>query len=67
VRDPWIETASVKRVLPGTVSIQVPNACPPYLVHYEGALYYCDETGRLIDKVEAGAFVSCPRSRSRPE
>ncbi|MFZ5813548.1 MAG: cell division protein FtsQ/DivIB [Thermodesulfobacteriota bacterium] len=60
-RDPWIETASVKRVLPGTVSIQITERVPAYLVHYEGSLYYCDETGRLIDKVEAGAFVSLPQ------
>ncbi len=60
-RDPWIETASVKRVLPGTVSIQVVERVPAYLVHYEGALYYCDESGRIIDKVAAGDFVSLPQ------
>ncbi len=60
-RDPWIESASVKRVLPGTVSIQIVERIPAYLVHYEGGLYYCDESGRIIDKVAAGDFVSLPQ------
>ncbi|MDQ7832557.1 MAG: FtsQ-type POTRA domain-containing protein [Desulfovibrionaceae bacterium] len=60
-RDPWIETATVKRVLPGSLSIQVVERVPAYLVHYEGGLYYCDESGRLIDKVAPDAFVSLPQ------
>jgi len=60
-RDPWVESATVKRILPGSLSIQVVERVPAYLVHYEGGLYYCDESGRLIDKVEAGSFVSLPQ------
>lgn len=60
-RDPWIESATVKRILPGSLSIQVVERVPSYLVNYEGGLYYCDESGRLIDKVEAGTFVSLPQ------
>jgi cell division protein FtsQ len=60
-RDPWIESATVKRVLPGSLSIQIVERVPAYLVNYEGGLYYCDESGRLIDRVEAGTFVSLPQ------
>ncbi|NDY56045.1 FtsQ-type POTRA domain-containing protein [Desulfovibrio sulfodismutans] len=60
-RDPWIESATVKRVLPGSLSIQIVERVPAYLVHHQGGLYYCDESGRLIDRVEAGTFVSLPQ------
>lgn len=60
-RDPWIESATVKRILPGSVSIQVVERVPAYLVHHEGGIYYCDESGRLIERVEAGTFVSLPQ------
>lgn len=60
-REPWIDSVSVKRVLPGTVEVAVHEKTPSYLVQYQGTLYYADEAGRIIDKVEPGQFVSLPQ------
>jgi len=61
VREPWVESVSVRRVLPGTIHIEVKEKAPSYLVQYQGTLYYADEVGRIIDKVESGQFVSLPQ------
>ncbi len=60
-RDPWVDTVSVKRILPGGVDIRFRERVPVFLVQYEGAPYYADGNGRLIDKVEPGKFVSLPQ------
>lgn len=60
-REPWIDSVSVKRILPGTVEVHVREKTPSYLVQYQGTLYYADEVGRIIDKVEPGQFVSLPQ------
>lgn len=60
-REPWVESVSVRRVLPGSVHIEVKEKSPSYLVQYQGTLYYADEVGRIIDKVESGQFVSLPQ------
>ncbi|EKO37828.1 MAG: cell division septal protein [Solidesulfovibrio magneticus str. Maddingley MBC34] len=60
-REPWVDSVSVKRVLPGTIHIEVREKAPSYLVQYQGTLYYADEVGRIIDKVEPGQFVSLPQ------
>jgi cell division protein FtsQ len=59
--EPWIDSVSVKRVLPGTILVDVKEKAPSYLVQYQGTLYYADEGGRIIDKVEPGQFVSLPQ------
>jgi len=61
VREPWVESVSVRRMLPGTIHIEVQEKAPSYLVQYQGTLYYADEAGRIIDKVEPGQFVSLPQ------
>ena len=60
-REPWVDAVTVKRVLPGTVVVDVKEKAPSYLVQYQGTLYYADEVGRIIDKVEPGQFVSLPQ------
>ena len=60
-REPWVESVSVRRVLPGAIHIEVKEKSPSYLVQYQGTLYYADEVGRIIDKVESGQFVSLPQ------
>ncbi|KHK03432.1 cell division protein FtsQ/DivIB [Desulfovibrio sp. TomC] len=60
-REPWVESVSVRRVLPGSIRIEVKEKSPSYLVQYQGTLYYADEVGRIIDKVESGQFVSLPQ------
>jgi cell division protein FtsQ len=60
-REPWVDSVTVKRILPGTVTVDVKEKTPSYLVQYQGTLYYADEAGRIIDKVEPGQFVSLPQ------
>lgn len=60
-RDPWVESVAVTRVLPGTLKIQVVEKVPSFLVQYRETLYYADGSGRIIDKVEPGSFVSLPQ------
>lgn len=60
-REPWVETVSVRRVLPGSIVVEVKEKSPSYLVQYQGTLYYADEVGRIIDKIEPGQFVSLPQ------
>ena len=57
-REPWVDSVVVKRILPGSVAVEVKEKAPSYLVQYQGTLYYADEAGRIIDKVEPGQFVS---------
>lgn len=60
-REPWVDSVAVKRILPGTIVVEVREKSPSYLVQYQGTLYYADEAGRIIDKVEPGQFVSLPQ------
>jgi cell division protein FtsQ len=60
-REPWVDTVAVKRLLPGTIVVELKEKAPSYLVQYQGTLYYADEAGRIIDKVEPGQFVSLPQ------
>lgn len=60
-REPWVDAVAVKRVLPGAIVVEVKEKSPSYLVQYQGTLYYADEVGRIIDKVEPGQFVSLPQ------
>ncbi len=60
-REPWVESVAVKRVLPGSIIVNVKEKSPSYLVQYQGTLYYADEAGRIIDTVEPGQFVSLPQ------
>jgi len=61
VREPWVDSVTVKRVLPGSIMVEVKEKAPSYLVQYQGTLYYADEVGRIIDKVDPGQFVSLPQ------
>jgi cell division protein FtsQ len=60
-REPWVDSVVVKRVLPGSIVVEVKEKSPSYLVQYQGTLYYADEVGRIIDKVDPGQFVSLPQ------
>jgi len=59
--NPWIESAQVTRVLPGSLKIKVVEREPSYIVQYEDTLCYADAEGRIIDKVKADKFVSLPQ------
>ncbi|MDR2800915.1 MAG: FtsQ-type POTRA domain-containing protein [Desulfovibrio sp.] len=57
---PWVEEVSVKRVLPGTLVINVREKHPAFWILHEGSLYYADAAGRIIAPVIPGKFASLP-------
>ncbi len=59
-RNPWIESATVRRVLPDGVAIDIVEREPFFWVQQGGALYYADRNGVPIAALELGRFVSLP-------
>lgn len=59
--EPWVESVVIRRMLPGTIAVDITEKKPSYLVQYNGTLYYADKGGRIIDKVAPGQFVSLPQ------
>lgn len=59
--DPWIESVTVTRVLPGTIRIQVNERKPAFWVVGEKGLAYADASGRIIDEVTPELFASLPQ------
>lgn len=59
-KNPWIEEAAVKRVLPDRFDIRLRERSPWFWVRHEGILHYSDERGRPIAPVESSNFVSLP-------
>ncbi len=57
---PWVESVSVKRVLPDKFIIQVKERLPAFWVRKDTVLYYADEQGTIIAPVETEHFVSLP-------
>lgn len=60
LEDPWIETASVRRVLPDRLEIHVSERQACFWVLKEHRLWYADRRGNAIDQVEATHFISLP-------
>lgn len=58
--NPWVKSVTVRRVLPGGVSIHVQEREPFFWIQQAGALYYADHNGMPIVPVELGRFVSLP-------
>lgn len=58
--NPWVESVTVRRVLPGGVSIHVQEKEPFFWVQQAGVLQYADRLGDPIAPVELGRFVSLP-------
>ncbi len=58
--NPWIESASVRRVLPDGVAIDIVEREPFFWVQQGGSLYYADRKGGPIAALELGRFVSLP-------
>jgi cell division protein FtsQ len=53
VRDnPWVATASVRRMLPHTIAIEIHEHVPAAVVEL-GDSYLCDATGRLFKRADA--------------
>lgn len=58
--NPWVESVTVRRILPGGVSIHVQEKEPFFWVQQAGVLQYADRFGNPIVPVELGRFVSLP-------
>lgn len=58
--NPWVETVSVKRVLPRGFNIKIKERIPSFWVHSQGQLNYSDVKGRVIAPVGGSNFVSLP-------
>lgn len=57
---PWIENATVRRVLPDGVHIEIVEREPFFWILRDGELYYADRNGAPIAALELGRFVSLP-------
>jgi cell division septal protein FtsQ len=47
---PWVETASMRRVLPGTITVQITERQPMGIGRLGDRLYLVDRTGTIIDE-----------------
>ncbi|WP_320007472.1 FtsQ-type POTRA domain-containing protein [Maridesulfovibrio sp.] len=56
----WIESAAIRRQLPGKMQIHVREKQPSFMVRHNDVLYYCDSKGELIAPVAPGKFSSLP-------
>lgn len=63
---PWVEEASVKRLLPDRFVIKLKERMPSFWVHKDGVLYYTNERGDIIAPVESKNFLSLPTLRIEP-
>ncbi|MCR5814349.1 MAG: FtsQ-type POTRA domain-containing protein [Desulfovibrio sp.] len=59
-RTPWVESVSVKRLLPDKFAIRIHERMPSFWVHKDGVLYYATEEGEIIAPVESSNFLSLP-------
>lgn len=60
---PWVEEASVKRLLPDRFVIKLKERLPSFWMHKDGLLYYTNERGEIIAPVESKNFLSLPTLR----
>lgn len=59
--NPWVESVSVKRVLPGTIKVDIRERQPFFWVlGKDGELMYAEADGDSIEKVVPGKFASFP-------
>ena len=59
-RTPWVESVSVKRLLPDKFVIRIKERMPSFWVQRDGILYYATEEGECIAPVESTNFLSLP-------
>lgn len=61
---PWIQSAMVKRVLPGRIEITITERKPAFWKLAGEELFYADSAGRTIAPVETEKFTSLPLLRT---
>lgn len=57
---PWVEEATVKRLLPDRFVIKIKERMPSFWARRDGKLYYANERGEIIAPVESVNFLSLP-------
>lgn len=60
LKNPWIESVSIRRQLPSTVVIEIQERTPRFFATKNGSLYYITEKGEIIAPVTAKNFRSLP-------
>ena len=60
IRDPWIESVTVRRELPDTLHIQVMEKVPAFWTRQDDGLYFADKHGTLIAPMQPGETGSLP-------
>jgi cell division protein FtsQ len=63
---PWVEEASVKRVLPDRLIITVKEKTPVFRIMHEGAQYYADKRGNGIAPVASDGSSQLPMLEVEP-
>jgi cell division septal protein FtsQ len=58
--DPWVLSASAKRVLPATLHVTVSERHPAAVAVIDGAAYVVDTTGYVVGRWRRGAFEHLP-------
>jgi len=58
---PWIETASISRVFPGSLDIRVTERKPAALWTIDKRAFLIDASGRVLSGVKPGSQVNLPR------
>ncbi|MDR2076923.1 MAG: FtsQ-type POTRA domain-containing protein [Desulfovibrio sp.] len=66
LRSPWVQSASVKRILPDTLIVAVQEKDPAFWKLEGGVLMYADALGRSIAPVRTGKFTSLPALEVEP-
>ncbi|HBE95431.1 MAG TPA: peptide ABC transporter permease [Desulfovibrio sp.] len=59
-QNPWVAKASVRRELPGRLSIHLEERQPAFWIQKNGQILYADASGQVIAPVEPGQFHSLP-------
>ncbi len=60
-RLPWVATASIARIFPGTLDVRVTERAPAAVWQRGGHAYLIDAEGRTLSEVQPGANPSLPR------
>ena len=58
--DPWVMSASAKRVLPGTLHVTVVERYPAAVAVIDDIAYVVDTTGFVVGRLEPGPFERLP-------
>lgn len=60
MKNPWIESATIRRELPGSFTITIKERVPMFCARKKGKLYYVNAEGLLIAPVNSRNFRSLP-------